>query len=314
VLVPIELTFQPIACPIEYARPPEIQQGSVTRALVLPDAHIGFEKELKSAALHPFHDRQALDIALQVAATYQPDLIVVLGDLLDMSRWTMRFAAEPEFYFATQPALLEAHWWLRRLREFCPDATIVYLEGNHEKRMRDYIRDQMMEAYQLRRVADEFPVLSLPHLLDLSSLQVDWIGGYPNDAVYYSTPWLRWEHGNVARVAGSTAKQMIEFATSWRVFAHVHRREVVSRTFEDGRNISGVNFGCLCHVDGRVPGSSPGNQWQQGFGVVEFTEGLPSPAIEMITLQDGRATWRGNEFAGNFDVQVLREAFPDWNW
>ena len=312
--IPVEPTFQPISCSIEYPSPRKPKRGSVIRALILGDAHIGFKKDLKDAKLYPFHDRKALDVAVQVAELYQPNLIGVIGDWLDMSRWTKKFASDPEFYWATQPAILEGHWWLRRLRESCPDTRIVYLEGNHEKRMRSYIRDHMMEAYHLHGVSDQFPVLGLPHLLNLSKLQIDWAGGYPEDAVYYPAPWLCWEHGNVARVPGITAKAMIEHVVSWRVFGHVHRREVVSRTFEKGRNISGVNFGCLCHVDGRVPGSSLKSQWQQGFGIMEFAESLPSPSIEMITVVDGKATWRGAEFGGESNVRALEESFADWHW
>lgn len=310
----VEPTFQPISCSIEYPKPKKPKRGSVIRSLVLGDAHIGFKKDLRNAKLYPFHDRRALDVAVQIAALYQPNLIGIIGDWLDMSRWTKKFASEPEFYWATQPAILEGHWWLRRLRASCPDTKIVYLEGNHEKRMRDYIRDHMMEAYQLHGVSDQLPVLGLPHLLNLSSLQIDWIGGYPDGAVYHTAPWLRWEHGNIARMPGVTAKRVVAYALGWRVFGHVHRREVVSRTFEKGRNISGVNFGCLCHVDGRLPGSSPISQWQQGFGIMEFAESPSSPSVEMITIEDGKAIWRGAEFGGESNVHALEKAFADWHW
>jgi len=310
---PIRPTFQPLSCPITYPHPSKPGPGAVTRSVILADSHIGFEKNLKNAELYPFHDRRALDVVAQIVQSYQPDLIGIVGDWFDMSRWTKKFASEPEFYWTTQPAILEGHWWLRRLRDTCPQAGIIYLEGNHEKRLQDFVRDHMMEAYQLGAVVDQVPVLSMPHLLDLSGLQIDWIGGYP-EARYCPADWLCWEHGDIARVPGGTAKAVIEHAMTWRVFGHIHRREVVSKTFGGGRNISGTSFGCLCHVDGRLPGSSRDSQWQQGIGIMEFTEDFPSPVVEAITIRDGVALWRGAKFVGVDNVEVLKKTFPDWNW
>lgn len=317
---PLEPTFGLIQCPVDYPEPAAPLEGRHLRALLFSDAHIGFEKDLRNGKLKPFHDRPMLDVICQIAYDYQPNLIGVLGDLFDMTRCTRKFAHEPEFYFTTQPAFYEGHWLLRRLRELCPDAEIVYVEGNHEVRLPSYVRDHMIEMYKMRRVAGLFPSLSIPELLNLQALKVHWVDGYDDDrATYKPAPWLVLEHGNIARVAGNTAKAVVEKAVRWRFSGHTHRCEVASRSFEEDEaderpSVSSVQFGCCCHVDGRVPGSAPGCQWQKRFGIVEFDKRVPPPTVDIIPVRKGQAIWRGKRYRGRDYAEELRATWPDWNW
>jgi len=218
---PVIPTFSVIECPVEYDEPSSAPPSRAVKALLFSDAHLGFEKDQRSGKLTPFHDREMLDVVCRVAKDYQPDLIGVLGDLFDLARFTRRYAQEPEFFWTTQPALYEGYWLLRRLRHSCPDARIVYVEGNHEVRLPCYVRDHMIEACGLKRVAGRFPALTMPDLLDLDALKVEWYDGYDDDkAVFRPAPWMVWEHGNIARVVGQTAKAIVEKSVRWRFSGH----------------------------------------------------------------------------------------------
>lgn len=318
--VPLEPTFSIISCPITFPPPRGARPGDHVRSLLFSDAQIGFWRDVQSGQLTPFHDRQMLDIIAQIAADYQPHLIGILGDLFDMTRFTRQYVHEPEFYWTTDPALKEGHWFLRRLREACPDAQIVYPEGNHEVRLPVYVRSHMIEACKIERISGQFPALSLPDLLDLDALQVEWIPGYDDDtAKFRPTTWMIWEHGQIARVPGQTAKAIVERAVRWRFSGHTHRCEIASKTFEENPDderppVSAVQFGCCCHTDGRVPGAAPGSQWQKRFGVVEFDVAEPPPTIEIIAVRKGKAIWRGRQYVGRDYSDQLRELWPEWGW
>jgi hypothetical protein len=317
---PLEPTFSLIQCPVDYPDPPKAAGGNQVKALLFSDAQIGFEKDTKNGKLTPFHDRLMLDVIAQVAWDYQPNFIGVLGDMADLTRFTRRYAHKPEFFWSTQPALYELYWYLRRLRELCPDARIVYVEGNHEVRLPCYVRDHMIEMYGMKRVSGRFPTLSMPDLLDMDALKIEWIDGYEEDkATFRPVRWMVWEHGNIARTTGNTAKAIVEKAVRWRFSGHTHRCEVASRSFEENESderppVSSVQFGCCCHTDGRVPGSSPGCQWQKRFGIVEFDKRDPPPTVEVIPVRKGRALWRGKRYEGRDYADELRHAWPDWNW
>jgi UDP-2,3-diacylglucosamine pyrophosphatase LpxH len=74
----------------------------------------------------------------------QPDTVVINGDWLDMSEWSDKFAREPGFFFTTQPALFECHYWLQKLRRTLPNARIVYIEGNHEIRLKNSMTSHLL--------------------------------------------------------------------------------------------------------------------------------------------------------------------------
>jgi len=318
--VALEPTFSVISCPIKYDAPCSPSPAGTVRSLLFSDPHIGFLKDMRNGELKPFHDRRMLDVIVQIAARYKPDYIGVLGDLVDLARFTRHYAQQPEFYWTTQPALYEAHWFLRRLREVCPNARIIYPEGNHEVRLPSYVRDHMIEACGLTRVTGRFPALALPELLDLEALQVEFIDGYDSGAATFRpVPWMIWEHGTIARIAGNTAKAYVERSVRWRFSGHTHRCELASRSFNEREDdehppVSSVQFGCCCHTDGRVPGSTPDCQWQKRFGVVEFDKDGPPPSVEIVAVRKGRAIWRGERYVGEDYTDQLRATWPDWNW
>ena len=165
-----------------------VQQKAYTdvrRTVVLADPQIGYRKNQRTNELDPFHDRNALDVAFQITRQFQPDTIVINGDWLDMSEWSDKFTREPEFFFTTQPALFETHFWLQKLRRTNPNARIVYIEGNHEVRLRNSIVNHLASLASFVSVSLE-SIGSLSTLLGLESLGIEYLGGYPNNFVLFS--------------------------------------------------------------------------------------------------------------------------------
>ena len=313
--VPVFPTIQPVFC-TENFEMPEVVREAVQRSVILADPHIGFTRDLRTAELEPFHDRRAMDVALQVIQYVSPTRIDILGDFLDLADWSDKFTRLPEFVQLTQPAVLEGYWWLRQIRKVAPNAVITLYEGNHDERMRRAVLNNMRQAYELR-AADEMdlpPALSVPKLLALHELGIRWIGNYP-DGEDWLNGNVRLLHGNTAQVPGNTAKAVVSKADTTEIFGHIHRTEWCSRTqhLRDRIEvIEGFCPGCLCRIDGVVPGVKEKQQWGQGIAVVDYTEDRHN--IAPVLISDGRALWDGMLFGGEDRTADVQQAYPDWNW
>lgn len=314
----VQPTIQPVQCDCQYTNPP-IRTGhpGTRRALIGADAQVGFYLPEISGPLVPFHDRLAIDVFIQLAADLQPDLIVLLGDWNDLPEWTDKFLRSPEFQRLTQPAIEEGHWVRRRLREVCPNSRIEEHEGNHERRMVDYIATHLAMAANLKR-ADEVhmaPVLSVPYLLALDRLGITWVDGYPNDEAWLNDE-LRLVHGDTASsIPGGTARKYVDESEESVIFGHIHRRESASltkRTRHGIRTIEARGIGCLCRIDGAVPARSDRNNWQQSVAIVDYTD--DDHNIYDVEIRQGRAIWNGRQFVGRDYVEDLRRDNDRWQW
>jgi len=315
--IAVSPAIRPVECPVTYRKPSVPKAEGVRRALFGGDPHYGYSKDAQTGRLDPFHDRAAIDIFLQIAAYEQPELIVWGGDIQDFPNMQDRFLREPDFDQTTQPAIEEAHWQLRLLREACPDAQIVLEAGNHEARMRKAILTHFKAAYELKP-ADEIdlpPAMSPERLMGLYALGIEWVGDYPNGE-HWLHDGLRVVHGSTAKQApGATARGIVDGSDVTTAFFHVHRRELVSRTLHERggpRSITAFSPGCLCRIDGVVPGTKKRQNWQQGMALLDYSERQQSPYI--IEIENGRAVWDRRQFVARDRVDDLRRDLPRWNW
>ena len=285
----------------------------VKTCLVLPDAQIGFRR--KNGKLEPFHDRAAMDLALQAVRLVRPDHILILGDWLDFPELS-RFTTEPDTRFLIQPALVECAWYLQALRLSAPShCEIVWLEGNHELRLRNSLLEHHAGALaDVRSVGDLDgpPAMSVEKLLHLDELSVNYVAPY-------GTPYWLFEdvlchHGHVVRGGGGkTAGSIVSTATHHHIVGHIHRREICSRTLIDPkapngqRTISAMSPGALCStVAGVVPSGKgrPSQDWQQGLGLVHHHKGLSR--LSLIPIDRGGCVINGAYIEGD-DRHYLQE-------
>jgi hypothetical protein len=279
--------------------------------VILPDPQIGYRR-LADGTLVPCHDEAAIEVALQITRAARPDMIVNLGDTLDLPEWSSKFLVLPEFVLTTQPTIDEAHRFLARQRAIAPEAEIKLLAGNHDDRLGISIAKNAMAALRLRQAEapESWPVLSMPHLLRLDDLGVEYVGAYPagrieiargNDTI---TPLyaIHGEKLDVAKVARAERQSFVQ--------GHIHRQALHTETYEVRRRpetVVAFSPGCLCRVDGAVPSTKSGvddatgapyerwENWQQGCAVVtEQPDGYWS--VELVQIHHGRATWRGKEY------------------
>jgi len=303
--------ISPLSITIEgIAQLPRPEQGDFQKCLVLPDPHVGFRRDRDTGKLVPFHDRLALDIAVQLAAEEQPDVIVLVGDWLDLAEWTDKYPRTPDMYFTTRPASIECAWWIAQLRIWAPHSKIVFLEGNHEARLQKMLMKHLVAAYDLPPASDIGEgLLSIPRLLGLADMDVDYVGDYPNGKFWLNnSAFVR--HGVVAKTKpGATAMAVADKAQHTEIFGHIHRIELVTKTIKEhdwNRMVHAFCPGCLCHIDGRVPGTTDQTNWQQGLGLIEYNKN-DMLVIHPIPIQDGVALYNGRMILGSDRIEELRE-------
>lgn len=255
-------------------------------AVVLPDIQAGFLRTA-NGTFEPTHDPNAIEIGLEILADVKPSVVVLLGDNLDLPEFG-KYRQHPAFQLTTQMTVDYMHGLVARIRDICGSATeIKWLAGNHEERLPNFIIDNAKAAFGIKRANDpsEWPVLSVPHLLWLDDLGVDYLAGYPSNH-YWLTPNLRFIHGYSVKSKGSTAHLYLQDEKVSVIYGHIHRNEMAFQTrvdYEGPATIMAASPGCLARIDGVVPSmkqgfdldgrpvSSPEN-WQQGLAVVEYHE------------------------------------------
>lgn len=302
-LVPSKVPIHHISVSIRKSKSKKPRLTKAKTALVLPDPQFGFLKAINKSGAVPMHDRVAINAIHQVAKDINPDVVVWAGDILDLSEWSWHYVSRPEFQMTTQAALIEAAWTIGIFKAEFPDAEHVAMVGNHDNRMEDYLIRNMQQAYEIRP-ADQLDLSSLmaiDNLLGLSRMGVHYVGNYP-DGEWWLNEYLKVIHGSVARAkAGATASKVIQGATVSQIFGHIHRQEIVSERvvgMNSERDIWAATPGCLCHTDGRVPGSSKDRNWQKGAMLVEYDENGYVGFPEMIKIYKDSAIFRGKQYIG----------------
>jgi hypothetical protein len=196
------------------------------------------------------------------------------------------------------------------LRRAAPNARIVWLAGNHEERLPNYVLDNAKAAFGLRRgnTPQSWPVLSVPFLCRFDDFGVEFLPGYPASA-FWINQRLRVIHGDRAKSNGSTVHGYLANEKTSVICGHIHRREWAERTREDHdgpRTTLAASPGCLARIDGAVPSTKGGTDldgrpltrhedWQQGAAVVRYhADGRF--AYEQVAIHDGWALYNGKEY------------------
>lgn len=289
-------------------------ERKIKKALVFGDSQNGFKQKMYSDVLIPLHDRRAWDIILKVAKMEQVEKIILLGDMLDLTDFSDKFIVSPEFSHSTQSALIELGWYLSTLRKLQPHAEIVYVEGNHEERLMRSILNNFRSGYGLMAVDNlTQPIISIDRLLNLSNLNIQYVGDYPNGK-YWINDNLVCKHGDVAVSGnGGTVSKMLKDARNSTIIGHIHKIEKVMKTvFNKEKEITYAieSFGCICRIDGIVPAKKGENDWQQGLGIVDYTdEGLFN--TNDYSINNGSSIINGKFIEGKSNIEQI---YKDTKW
>lgn len=267
---------------------------------IIPDVQIGFRDD------QPFHDDRAMMLARLAVREAYPDEVVVLGDLLDLPS-VSKYPQRQDWQGTVQRSLDTAHLFLAGLRADVPDAKIVLLGGNHERRWEDNIRKNAAELLGIRRAnaGAELGVLTLDYLMRLDELGVEYHSGYPSSH-YWVQPNIKAVHGTTTGRSGETASRLLNNAVVSTVQGHSHKLEVAYKTLDEyagPRTIWAMVAGALCKTDSSVPSASLTTDsrnelvpqqmnWQQGIAFIESNSSVSYPTLAPITEEGIRVNGR----------------------
>lgn len=296
---------------------PSTNTNGYETCVVLPDMQIGYFRNA-NGDLEPTQDEAAIEMALSIIQSTNPDLVVLVGDNLDLPEFG-KYRLSSAYALTTQASIDRATTLCAQLRIAAPRARIVWLAGNHEERLVNYVIDNAKAAFSLRRgnTPDSWPVLSVPYLCKFDDFNVEYIPGYPAGQ-FWVNQRLRIIHGTKVRSNGSTAHAYLGTEKTSVIYGHIHRREWAERSREDydgPKTIMAASPGTLARCDGTVP-STKGSidldgrpmtiveDWQQGVGVVTYEPGDGSFFYEQVPFHNGTAFFRGKFYYAQKETEI----------
>lgn len=210
----------------------------------------------------PYEDKKTLRLFFEFVENQQPGVIHLLGDLTDCYQLAT-FEKDPARKAHLQDDLDSLATYLHQLRKLAPKARIIFMEGNHEYRLRRWLWRQGAELAGLR-------CLDWSGLLGLKKLRVK----FRSFRDPYKIGHLWFTHGHLIRKHSAyTARAMIEEVGGNVIFGHTHRMGVHHVRNWDTHHGAWEN-GCLCSLDvvSREYKTGPPN-WQQGWSAIYFHNG-----------------------------------------
>ena len=237
------------------------------RAVIIPDSHHGGRRS-PDGHWEPLHDEKACSAALEVVAAVRPNEVILLGDMLDLAEQG-RFTVTPDLMQTTQRSLEELHSFLVRLRDVAgPNCKITYLQGNHEQRLERKLLEDAPCFVDLKAIGSNHKVLSVPNLLGLDELKIDYVSPY--GAVYWLWGQVSCAHGDILRKHGTASTRLME-QPFHQCFGHGHVLDYSARTIHTAsgpKTLYAMSPGTLARIDGVVPAGTASVKWSQGVGVV----------------------------------------------
>jgi len=236
----------------------------------------GQNKMLIISDLHlPYHDEQAIRVALEKGKAEDVNIVILLGDVLDMYQMSQWVKDPKNPNMATEIEICRR--FLEMLRQEFPKAEIIWKEGNHEERWTTYfyrnapdvavlpgmtVYDYMdVEQYGIQVVREKRPInvstLLLYHGHELPR-------GLTNPVNQARGQWLR--------------------ATANMIAGHGHRSSSHVERSATGQIFSNWSIGCLCDL---TPQYAPINKWNHGFGILT-QEGPKSFHFNNYSIHDGK--------------------------
>jgi predicted phosphodiesterase len=216
--------------------------------LVLADIHL------------PYHDRDALLLALKYGLDRKADTILLNGDTADffaVSHW------ERDPRKRDLPGEIAAvRTFLEALREGFPKARIIFKLGNHEERWERYLFAKAPEVVGL-------DIFELGKILEFDDLGIEEV----RDMRPIRLGKLNVIHGHEYRFALSNpvnpARGFYLRAKTHVLGAHLHQSSQHTEKSLEGLVIGTWSTGCLC---GLHPDYRPLNNWSHGFAFVEVVK------------------------------------------
>jgi predicted phosphodiesterase len=259
---PITHNYNPFNIPESHAENWEPYIISSSRTLIISDLHI------------PYHDINAITIALKFGQQKNVNCILIDGDLIDFHNQS-RFEKDPRARH-TNEEFEATRQFLRELRKAFPNAKIIYKEGNHCERWEKWLYVKAPEIF-----GD--PEFTLEGRLKLGELGIDII----KEKRPVKIGKLTVLHGHELQGSGGVNPARATFLKTIDnvLIGHVHRSSQHTEPTMGGDVIVTTSMGCLC---GMFPMFARVNKWNQGFAYVELDIKTGEYRLENLKIINGK--------------------------
>lgn len=248
--------------------------------LVLPDIQ------------YPYHDKLALSKLVSVANDLQPDAILQIGDGIDfptVSRWAKDTALE---YAPTLQKHIDGFKGvLSEFRDAVPKAKITWLEGNHDLRLKEFIKSYAPALGTLR-------ALEMENLFGLPELDIE----YRKGPIHIGT--------NTYAVHGHEQSGYSSSASTWQLkfikrygshqnilFGHTHQPFLLTHAIGfDGKVTPRftMNVGSIMDPTHAKYVKDGSVSWTMSFGVLRDDGKRIYP--ELVTMNDRGFYFNGKKY------------------
>ena len=244
----------------------------------------------------PDQDQPSIDIVKEVIKDFKPHNVWLMGDMMNFST-VSTYGYPADYKISLNDEVEQARVMLREISDIAkaanPNVKLVYLEGNHEYRLKKFIDNKMRELYALKDPRGQH-TLAVEKMRDVENMGYSFVPYQENeidgDAIVM--------HGDSARSKGGyTAHGYLDRFGQSTVAGHTHRLALVFKTQRDEVRF-GIETGSLCKPNMKIPYTRYPD-WQLGFGTMvnDTQTGLMHPSI--TNIQKGACIFNGKFYEGN---------------
>lgn len=257
-----------------------------------------------------FCDPFALRVFLEAAAWTQPDVVVLNGDVVDFASISRHRKLPGHFHWNLQDEIDWSRRFFGEVRAACPNSTILFVIGNHEYRLVNYLADTAPELASLR-------TLNFNALFGLEEFEVGLVCRSNFLAPYSSQRKQElsenWHvigdayvvtHGtSCAKIA--SAAQLDRFQKSG-TSGHTHRPQLFTGNSLGTGPLSWMSTPMMAsHAVGRDYVAEP-SAWQMGFGRAVIHAGRVSQ--QLVLVHSEWAEFSGRVWNVTDEERAAREA------
>lgn len=209
-------------------------------------------------------DEEALGAALSFVEKYAPQIthFVFNGDISDYEQQT-HYAQYPDSYARAKEEIEATRWLIETITNMLPRADKVFVDGNHEDRWSNMIKDQTMGLEEWIKTPDEmfkFKELGWEHI------------GYGRGKYYRWHDRIFW-HGARAGAKSNIPKQELDDAGVSVTTAHINRNMFHEYMDAFGNYKTAYTHGGFSK-DNLAFMKKAATGWTQGFGVYFWNEDM----------------------------------------
>ena len=234
----------PFKLPKSYAKGRKHIDIKGKKILILSDIHI------------PYHDVQALNVAIQSGIDENVDTVILNGDALDCHQLS-DFVKDPKKR-KFKEELYAMRTFISELRQTFPKAEIIYKEGNHEERYWRFMRVKAPELVDI----DAFDFSSLCHL---DKHNVKWVEGKNKLNVGALSIFHGHEFGKQFMPSVNVARGLFLKTKANAMCGHHHQTAEHTERDVNGKVITCWGVACLSELS---PDYNPYSKYNHGFAII----------------------------------------------